>query len=219
MVVPIRDFGNKFFLSSANMHSQQTIDLPTVTSSTNMRMDILSRNFSDNYDEVRGRTSSPKPQLSRTSLMFLTKSLVLYHKRMKLNNHLNEDINMKDDSPQLSYAIPKEQANQVSIAADPNNNMLNKHVPIECPVSSPPHVDDAVINIQLLYDPNASTESELWDGSFHPISLHKSIEYLVLDSKNIKNSLNFMAKYITNKQVNPTKSNDLEDFNGIGEVI
>ena len=90
------------------MHSQQTIDLPTVTSSTNMRMDILSRNFSDNYDEVRGRTSSPKPQLSRTSLMFLTKSLVLYHKRMKLNNHLNEDINMGDDSPQLSYVTSKE---------------------------------------------------------------------------------------------------------------
>jgi len=28
-----------------------------------------------------------------------------------------------------------------------------------------------------------------------------------------------MAKYIINKQVNPTKSNDLEDFNGIEEAI
>jgi len=28
-----------------------------------------------------------------------------------------------------------------------------------------------------------------------------------------------MAKYIANKQVDPAKSNDLEDFNGIGKVI
>ncbi len=62
-------------------------------------------------------------------------------------------------------------------------------------------------------------ESELWDGSFYSISLHGSIEYLALDSKNIKDSLNFMAKYITNKQVNPAKSNDLKDFKGIGKAI
>ena len=40
-----------------------------------------------------------------------------------------------------------------------------------------------------------------------------------MDSKNIKDSLNFIAKYITNKQVNPAKPNDLEDFNGISKVI
>ena len=62
-------------------------------------------------------------------------------------------------------------------------------------------------------------ELKLWDGNFHPISLHRSIKYLALDSKNIKNSLNFIVKYITNKQVNPVKPNDLEDFNGIGKVI
>jgi len=45
------------------------------------------------------------------------------------------------------------------------------------------------------------------------------MEYLASDTKNIKNSLNFMAKYIANKQVNPVKSNELEDFNGIGEVV
>jgi len=28
-----------------------------------------------------------------------------------------------------------------------------------------------------------------------------------------------MAKYITNKQVDPARSNNLEDFNGIGEAI
>ena len=45
------------------------------------------------------------------------------------------------------------------------------------------------------------------------------MEHLVLDSKNIKDSLNFMAKYISNKQVNFSKSNDIKNFYGIGEAI
>jgi len=108
---------------------------------------------------------------------------------------------------------------------------MNKHVTIEHPISSSPHVlikhstsdspyvNDMVINIQLLYDPNTPTESKLWNGNFHPILLHRSIKYLTSDSKNIKDSLNFMAKYIINKQVNLAKSNDLKDFNGIEGTI
>ena len=45
------------------------------------------------------------------------------------------------------------------------------------------------------------------------------MEYLASDTKNIKDSLSFMAKYIGNKQVNLVKSNDLEDFKGIEEAI
>ena len=76
-----------------------------------------------------------------------------------------------------------------------------------------------VININLPYDPNVPMESKLWNGNFHPISLYSSMKYLVSDSKNIKDSLNFMDKYISNKQVNFSKSNDLEDFHGIGKAI
>jgi len=43
--------------------------------------------------------------------------------------------------------MSKEQTNHVSIAADPNNNMMNKYVLIKHPTSSPPHVDNTVINI------------------------------------------------------------------------
>ena len=194
-------------------------------------MDILPRSIPNNYDEVRGRTSSPQPQLSRTSSMSLTKSLVIYHERMEHNNHMNNDIEMNNDSTKISYKTHQEQAIHVSKATDPHNNTLNKYVMIKCltlnppyiqimyPISHTPHVDDCVINIQLLYDLNTPTEPELWDGNFHPISLHSSIEYLASDSKNIKNSLNFMAKYISNKQVDSLKSNNLEDFNSIGEAI
>ncbi|KAL9715383.1 hypothetical protein Ac2012v2_8349 [Leucoagaricus gongylophorus] len=84
---------------------------------------------------------------------------------------------------------------------------------------SPAHVDDTVINISLPYNPNAPTEPDLWDGSFHPISLHGSMEHLASDAKNIRDSLNFMAKYILNKQVDPARSNDLDNFKGIREAV
>ena len=194
-------------------------------------MDIMSRNTSNKYNKVRDRIYLPKPQSSRASSMSSTKFLVTYYERMECNNSLNKDVDIDNDSPWLSYKTSQEQANHVSMMADPNNNMMNKYVTIECPTSSSPCdlikystsvspcVDDIVINIQLPYDPNTPMEPKIWDGNFHPISLHRSIEYLALDSKNIKDSLNFIAKYITNKQVDPSKSNDLEDFNGTGKVI
>jgi len=80
------------------------------------------------------------------------------------------------------------------------------------------HEDD-VINIQIPYNLQASMEPELWSGSFHPISLHGSIEHFASDSKNIKVTLNFLAKYILNKQVNGNMANDLGDFNGMGDAI
>ena len=67
--------------------------------------------------------------------------------------------------------------------------------------------EKSVINIQLSYNPQAPTELDLWSDSFHFISLHKSIEHFTSDSKNIKDSLNFMAKYISNKQINNSKAN------------
>ena len=172
MIVPIRNLENKFFFSSAETYTQQTFELPTMAFSTNTRMNILFRSNPDNYEEVRGRNFLPKPQSSRVSSMFLTKSLILYYEKMKLNNNLNKDINMENDSPQLSYVMSKEKANHISIITNSNNNTIDKHILIEHPISSTPHIDDMVINIQLPYNPNAPTKPELWDGSFHPISLY-----------------------------------------------
>ena len=79
--------------------------------------------------------------------------------------------------------------------------------------------DNDVINIQLPYDPNSPTKLDLWSGSFHPISLHGSIEQITSDSKSIRGSLNFMARYITNKKVKSSNTNDLLDFDGMGDSI
>jgi len=79
--------------------------------------------------------------------------------------------------------------------------------------------DNNVINIQLPYNPNVPTEPELWSRSFHPISLHGSIEQIALDIKSIKDLLNFMARYISNRKVNSGKANNLQDFNSMGDSI
>ena len=194
-------------------------------------MDITVGYSPDKYNKVRRRTFLPKLQISRDSSMFFTKFSVAYHEKMECNNALNEDVDMDNDSPALSYETSQKKAIQVSKVADSYNNILNKHVSVdhntmtlqhvstEHPSLSSTHGDNVIINIQLPYDPNASTEPDLWNGNFHPISLHSFIEYIALDSKNIKDFLNFMARYIANKQVNLVKSNDLEDFKDIGEAI
>ena len=79
--------------------------------------------------------------------------------------------------------------------------------------------ESAFINILLSYNPNTPTDPEIWGSNFHPISLHGSIEYLGSDVKSIKDFLRFMTKYITNKQIELLKANNLEDFKGIGEAV
>ena len=200
--------------------------LPTMNASTYMGMDFenVVRNTSDNYDEVRGWTTTPNKQSSRASSMSSTVSSVIYHERMEMNNDNDGDAIMEPiNMPQLSYVTPRGQDNQVSMVADSNNNTMNQRVSIEGPAlnssstSSPPHVDDDnVINIQLLYDPNRPTEPELWDSNFHPVLLHGSLEHLTSDAKNIKKSMGRMAIYIKNKKIETSKSNDIKDFEGIG---
>ena len=120
-----------------------------------MDFENLFRNTSDNYNEVKGQTSSPNKLSSRTSSMSSTVSSVIYYKRMEINNYLKGNIKIEPiNCTQLLYATPKRQVNQVSMVADPNSNIIDQYVPIEGPVlnsssiSSPPHINnDNVINI------------------------------------------------------------------------
>ena len=87
------------------------------------------------------------------------------------------------------------------MAANQQDSTRPSCVHNEAPPLHAQHKEE-VINIQLPYDPHAPIEPKLQSGSFHPISLHGSIEHFASDSKNIKVTLNFLAKYIRNKQVN-----------------
>jgi len=119
---------------------------------------------------------------------------------------------------ELSYKTEQEYASRIGKATNQQDNTRSPATNNEATPSHVPHEDD-IINIQLPYDPQAPTEPELWSGSFHPISLHSSIEHFTSDAKNIKVSLNFLAKYIQGKQVNSNKANDLDDFDGMGDAI
>jgi len=201
-----------------------------------MKMDRPSGTSPGNNVEVRERTLSIQTNLSRDTSMSSTHSSVIYHERMA-NNSMDINSVSPTDSPALSYETEQEKLLHSSKAAETLNNMRPQngnnvaspiqleHAGHDIPNKPKPCAaascddDDNVINIQLLYDPNTPTEPELWSSSFHPISLHGSIKHIALDTKCIKNSLNFMAKYIVNKKVNPKNANDLKDFDSMGNSV
>ena len=171
--------------------------------------------------------------------MSSARSSVAYHEKMECNNDMAIDDDFNNSSPALSYEDKQERAIHVSKVADLQNNMrpqcdsLNVANLTSQRVFNEDHQSNTrnkatwattsykneVINIQLPYDPQAPMELELWSSSFHHISLHGSIEHFALDTKNIKISLNFLAKFIQGKQVNGNKVNDLNDFHGMGDAI
>jgi len=58
-------------------------------------------------------------------------------------------------------------------------------------------------------------ELECWDESFYSIFLHGSLEHLPSDFKNIKKSMIYMAKYIENKKINTTKSDNVSELKSV----
>ena len=167
--------------------------------------------------------------------MFSTVSSTIYHERMEMNNGMDINSDQPIDFPVLFYEDEREKESRWRKEAETTTNSRpqdgnNKassiqsnhgnHIPSDSRRIQIPHVnDDNIINIQLPYDPNGPTEPDLWSGNFQSISLHGSVKYIASDLKNIKQSLNFMVRYISNKKVNPKSSNNLNDFDGIGDVV
>ena len=148
------------------------------------------------------------------------------------------DINNspKNLFPELSYETTQEKVTCLSMVTENQMNIRPTQVNL-APNSYPQHgsenhpnttssygstmqdEESIFINIPLLYDPNAPMDPESWNGGFHLILLHDFIEHITSDTKSIKNSLKFMAKYILNKQVQPSKANDLDDLDSIDNVV
>jgi len=149
---------------------------------------------------------------------------------MEMNNGMDIDSDQPVEFSALSYEDEREKEICLRKVAEITNNMRsqdgnNKAFSIQAnhgnhvPLDSTRVDDDNVINIQLPYNPNGPTEPDLWSGNFQSISLYGSVKHIVSDLKNIKQSLNFMVRYISNKKVNPKSSNDLNDFDDIGDVV
>jgi len=218
------------------MSNSQAFALPTMFPSNYMGMDIHAGPVPVNSSEVRGRTPFTEKNYSRDTSMSSTRSSVIYHERMA-NNGMDVDPEPANNFPTLSYEMEKEKALCFSKVTETLGNMRPQDGNNKVTQSNPEHVfnvnqskqllhdaaphdnDNNIINIQLPYDLNSSTEPDLWSSSFHPISLHRSIKQIVLDTKSIKDLLNFIARYIANKKVNSSKANELLDFDGIGDFI
>ena len=72
--------------------------------------------------------------------------------------------------------------------------------------------------VNLPYDVNQLINPQSWDGYFHPISHHSSIEHIPSDIKNIKVSLTRVSDYIINKSVDRGKVNNFDDLKGVGKI-
>jgi len=75
-----------------------------------------------------------------------------------------------------------------------------------------------MFDIQLSYDVDQALDPEEWDGNFHTTSLHGTMEYLVFDIKNIKDSLCRMGKYIRGKSID-SNPNNIKDLEGVGKAV
>jgi len=161
----------------------------------------------------------PSNNSSRNSSMVSSGRATPYHDRMDTDMDYVPTINETNSKRlELFYETEQENAIRVGMAVNQQVPMRLHNANNEATPTHAQHEDD-IINIQLLYDLHAPTEPELWSGSFHPISLHGSIEHFTSDSKNIKVILNFMAKYIQNKKVNGGKANDMNNFDGMDDAI
>ena len=221
MVVSIGNIANKSIFSPTNFSTIITAlniksFIPTMSSANDIGIDIPTGRVSASELEVRRRNPASSVNLSRESLMASSRRLTSYHDRMDTNMDFNPTI--EEPSLELSYETEQEKALWVSMAANHQETTRPSNVHNETPPTQAPY-EEEVINIQLPYDLQAPTEPELWSGSFHFISLHGSIKHFASDSKNIKVSLNFLAKYIKNKQVNGGKVNKLNNFDGMGDAI
>ena len=224
MVVPIEKSVNKLSFSLSNFSNSTTDSffnnpLPAMPSESSIGMVNQTGPVLSNNNEVRGRNASSSNHSSREPSMVSSGRSTPYCDRMDMD--LDEtpvagDANI--GSPELSYETEQDNALRLGKVADSENNIRPTGVNNEATLTNGNHEDD-IINVQLPYNPQAPTELELWSGSFHPISLHSSIEHFASDAKNVKVTLNFLAKYIQGKQVNRNKVNDLEDFDGMGDSI
>ena len=171
--------------------------------------------------EEQGQNPLPSAKSFRESSLASSGHSTPYHERMDMDV-VPEIEESNTESSELSYETEQERNIRVSMAANQQTNQQASTRPLGGNNEvNPTHgqQEEDVINVQIPYDPNAPTEPELWSGSFHPISLHGSMEHFASDSKNIKVTLNFLAKYILNKQVNGNTANKIGDFDGMGDAI
>jgi len=186
-------------------------------------MDIDAIEKINNSNDTRERSHSSSKHSSRSVSISSSNMETLYHERIVIEDNNSVETKEPINCSQLSYKNHSQVENQVSGASDDtfNNGLFcvsNEEPALNNPNHSYIDDDNDVINISIPYDPDQPMEPKLWDGNFHTVSLHGSLEHLSSDAINIKKSLVRIAKYIKNKKINSSKANDIKDFEGIGQA-
>jgi len=181
----------------------------------------------DNYDEVRGVPSVPDDSGSMASYAPLEVSNEEYAVRVKRDSDMvvEDDHIVKSNGVSslgtqinIEYSSPSSQQGLVSQAANDNTSSSQQRVSNEDPPLNQSSGSN-VFNIQLNYDPNQALDPDSWDGNFHAVSLHGSVEHLASDALNIKESLSRMRKYILGKTIENNGANDVKDFKDMGKSL
>ena len=166
MVVPIGNSANKLsFLfstfSTITTASNIKTSLPTMSTQIDIGMDIQSEQTLTNNSEVRGRNLLSLVNSFRDFSMAFSGQSTPYHERMVTDTDcvpISRELNK--ECPQLSYKTVQENALRVGMAANQQETLRPQDVNNEAFPIHAQHEND-VINIQILYDPNAPTEPEL----------------------------------------------------------
>jgi len=165
-------------------------------------------NNCDNYDDVRGVVSARNDTGSINSYAPSEMSDVPYCDRVGEENDMDVDDKHADES----YVSQTSQAASVNLSSS-QQHVSNENTPLNQNTSS------NMFNVHLNYDPNIALNPDSWDGNFHAVSLHGSMEHLASDTLNIKESLSRMRKYILGKSIENSGANDVEDFKGMGKAM
>ena len=124
MVVPIGESANKLSFSSttfsiSTMASSLKTALPTMSTETDVGMDIQTGRVPSNNPEVQGRNPSPSNNSSRDSSMVSSGRSIPYHDRMDTNMDIVPASNESNNEQlELSYETEQENAIRVSMAAN-----------------------------------------------------------------------------------------------------
>jgi len=219
MVAPTRELAN-ITLSPTTMANISNNLTPN--SDIDMVVDPLDNlyDIGDSFKEERDcllSLSMHKPRSLSISLSKYSKEYHIYVKRE--SNRIDEDEPVTSiGSIKIEYTSQGVQKDQVSKATDITNNMLQQCVSSE-DLALSSTASNSVFNIQLNYDINQALDPEEWDGNFHATLLHRAMEHLVSDVKNIKDSFCRMGKYIRGKSIDNTNPNDVKDLESISNMV
>ena len=117
----------------------------------------------------------------------------------------------------INWNIRPKRVRIIKAADSPPNTRMQGVLTADPTLNQP--LSKNVFNIYLNYNPNQALDPNSWDGNFHTVSLHRSIEYLASDALNIKELLTRMKKYIIGKSIKDLKANNIKDLMGMGKAL